>query len=214
MRSSRRQRKRKRTKNRGLRSYDTAAEVDEYSHYPGTVRMDSLEGEDEEEEGAVSAGAHGANYQDRGCVSDSRYGGTGGECGVDMRNYEDRDTKTYQHGNVTYDTPVFGPHWTSVRRGGGGGGAYVHPMVESEPPPDPERYYTTRNGREEDGTGGFADSDDEAWSVTGTTTDSWWEEEGEGVGERGKRHSSRDLDDGYVRVGKREGVLRRLGLTV
>lgn len=213
MRPSRRQRRRKRTKNRGLRFSDTVAEVDDYSRYPGTARMDPLERE-EEEEGAVSAGAHGANYQDRGCVSDSRYGGTGGEYGVDMRNYEDRDTETYQHGNVTYDTPVFGPHWTSVRRGGGGGGAYVHPMVESEPPPDPERYYTTRNGREEDGTGGFADSDDEAWSVTGTTTDSWWEEEGEGVGERGKRHSSRDLDDGYVRVGKREGVLRRLGLTV
>lgn len=212
MRPSRRQRRRKR-KNRGLRFYDTVAEVDDYSRYPGTARMDPLERE-EEEEGAVSAGAHGANYQDRGCVSDSRYGGTGGEYGVDMRNYEDRDTETYQHGNVTYDTPVFDPHWTSVRRGGGGGGAYVHPMVESEPPPDPERYYTTRNGREEDGTGGFADSDDEAWSVTGTTTDSWWEEEGEGVGERGKRHSSRDLDDGYVRVDKRGGVLRRLGLTL
>jgi len=211
MRPSRRQRRRKRTKNRGLRFYDTVAEVDGYSHYPDTVRLDPFE-EDEEED--ARAGVPVANYQGREYVSDSRYGGTGGEYGVDMRNYEDRDTETYQHGNVTYDTPVFGPHWTSVRRDGGGGGAYVKPMVESEPPPDPEPYYTTRNGQEEDGTGGFADSDDEAWSVTGTTTDSWWEEEGEGVGERGKRHSSRDLDDGYVRVGKREGVLRRLGLTV
>ncbi|KAL3964856.1 hypothetical protein ACCO45_001860 [Purpureocillium lilacinum] len=158
MRPSRRQRRRKRTKNRGLRFSDTVAEVDDYSRYPGTARMDPLERE-EEEEGAVSAGLTARTTRTEAA-------------------YPTRAMAAQVHGNVTYDTPVFDPHWTSGLRNGGGGGAYVHPMVESEPPPDPERYYTTRNGREEDGTGGFADSDDEAWSVTGTTTDSWWEEEG------------------------------------